>query len=223
VKNRPPTNFIGDTAAGTDGLWTATPPYEWTQNPRGTALSYVTEPLAADTIVAGAGKVKLWVRSSKANVDLQATVTEVRPDGNETFVQGGWVRGKKRKLDKRKSRPLEPVLSLRKRDDAPLPKGRFVPVTIPLYYQGHPYRAGSRIRVIISAPSGDQPIWAFANARPKGKAKVAVAFSNRRRSKLTLPVLSSSVIPTGLPECPSLRGQPCREYRALKNRRAQAK
>ena len=32
-------------------------------------------------------------------MDLQATVTEVRPDGKETFVQGGWLRSDARKLD----------------------------------------------------------------------------------------------------------------------------
>ena len=54
-----------------------------------------------------------WVRSSTPNVDLQATISEVRPDGKETFVQGGWLRANERKLDAAKSTPLEPVLSLR--------------------------------------------------------------------------------------------------------------
>ena len=35
----------GDTGSGTDGLWTESPPYNWTQNPAGTAASYVTAPL----------------------------------------------------------------------------------------------------------------------------------------------------------------------------------
>ena len=30
----------------------------------------------------------------RPNVDLQATISEVRPDGKETFVQGGWLRGR---------------------------------------------------------------------------------------------------------------------------------
>ena len=37
---RPLTDFTGDTAAGSGGLWTATPPYQWTQNPAGSAASY---------------------------------------------------------------------------------------------------------------------------------------------------------------------------------------
>ena len=32
---RPLTDFSGDTAAGENGLWTATPPYQWAQNPAG--------------------------------------------------------------------------------------------------------------------------------------------------------------------------------------------
>ena len=43
---RPLTDFTGDTAAGTDGLWTATPPYHWRRPPAGSAASYVTGPLS---------------------------------------------------------------------------------------------------------------------------------------------------------------------------------
>ena len=208
---RPMTNFTGDTAGGENGLWTATPPYKWLQNPKGTSLSYVTKPLKSDTVVIGAGSVTAWVRSSRPNVDLQATITEVRPDGKETFVQGGWLRADERKL--RTSTRLEPVLSLRKRDVRKMPKRRFVKVTIPLYYQGHAYRKGSRIRVILAAPNGDQPIWSFARTSPTKKATVRIAHSRKRPSNLLLPVVKGVGVPTGLPPCPGLRGEPCRDYR----------
>ena len=184
---RPPTNFTGDTGSG--DLWTTNPSYEWSQNPEGTAASYLTDPLTEDTTVVGNGFVKAWVKSSVKNVDLQATITEVRPDGKEAFVQGGWLRANARKLDKAKSTPLSPVLSLKKSDVKPMPKDRFVPVTIPLYYQGHAYRAGSQLRVIISAPNGDQPIWAFAKTQPKKTAKISIASGKKMPSKLTLPVV----------------------------------
>ena len=213
-----PTNFTGNTAEG--GLWNALPDYHWEQKPDGTAVSYLTAPLAKDSTVLGAGYVKAWVRSSKPSVDLQATISEVRPDGKEVFVQGGWVRGNERKLDRTKSRPLEPVLSLRKKDVSPMPADRYVPVTIPLYYEGHAYRAGSRIRVTISAPNGDQPIWAFAKTKPKRSARVAIASTKRRPSKLTLPVVPGVDVPTGLPPCPGLRGEPCRDYQPIVNRTA---
>jgi predicted acyl esterase len=210
---RPLTDFTGDTSAGSGGLWTATPPYRWSQDPPGSALSYVSRPLRAATTVVGAGAVHVWIRSSKPNVDLQATISEVRPDGRETFVQGGWLRGNERKLDRRKSTRLEPVLSLRRRDVARLPRRRFVKVTIPLYYEGHVYRAGSRIRVRISAPNGDQPIWSFGETRPKRTARVAIARSRRRPSNLVLSVVRGVAVRTGLPPCPGLRGEPCRDFR----------
>jgi predicted acyl esterase len=218
AKARPLTDFTGDTAGGDGGLWTATPPYKWVQSPAGSAVSYMTSPLSGNTTVVGAGAVRVWVRSSRSNVDLQATISEVRPDGKETFVQNGWVRGNERKLDRRKSTLLEPTLSLRARDVSPLPRKRFVNVTIPLYYEGHAYRAGSRIRVTISAPNGDQPIWSFSQTKPsKGSARVVIAYSKRRPSRLILPVVPGVNVPTGLPPCPGLRGEPCRDYQPFAN------
>ncbi|MBA3866283.1 MAG: CocE/NonD family hydrolase [Solirubrobacterales bacterium] len=214
----PKTDFSGDTSAGAGGLWTATPSYEWAQSPAGSAASYLTAPLAENTTVIGAGAVRVWVRSSVPNVDLQATISEIRPDGLETFVQNGWVRGNERKLDSKKSTPLAPVLSLRKSDLSPLPRGRFVKVTIPLYYEGHVYRAGSRIRVTIAAPNGTQPVWSFARTQPKGTAKIAIGHSRKMPSKLILPVVPGVGVPTGLPPCPGLRGEPCRGYQPYANR-----
>jgi hypothetical protein len=214
------TDFTGDTGSGSGGLWTATPHYHWRQYPKGTAVSYLSGRLPTDTVVIGAGAVHLWVRSSTSNVDLQATISEVRPDGKETFVQNGWVRASERKLDPRRSTLLEPVLSLRKSAVSPLPTNRFVEVTIPLYYEGHAYRAGSRIRVTIAAPNGTQPIWSFSETSPKHHAKMAIAFSKRMPSRLILPVVRGVSVPTGLPPCPGLRGEPCRTYKPFVNRAA---
>ena len=216
----PPTDFTGDTAAGDGGLWTATPEYEWEQSPPGSAVSYLSDPLAVDTAVIGAGAVNAWVRSSAPSVDLQATISEVRPDGKETFVQNGWIRGLARKLDAAKSTPLEPVPSFLESDFSSLPADGFTEVTIPLYYEGHVYRAGSRIRVTIAAPGGTQPIWAFAQTMPEGTADVAIARSDDMPSQLLLPVVPGVEAPTDLPPCPGLRGEPCRDYQASTNRLA---
>jgi predicted acyl esterase len=172
----------------------------------------VTQPLAADTAVVGAGGLEAWIRSAARSVDLQATVSEVRPDGQETFVQSGWLRASARKLDARRGSLLEPELSLRRKDFARLPKGRFAKVTVPLYYQGHVYRAGSRVRVTLAAPRGDQPVWAFREIQPRRNTRVTVARGASRPSRLVLPVVPGIDAPTELPPCPSLRGQPCRPY-----------
>ena len=213
----PLTNFTGDTGSGSGGLWTAAPDWQWKQRPAGSALSYLTAPLGANTTVIGAGALQLWLKSSAPNVDLQATISEVRPDGKETVVQSGWLRGNERKLDERKSTLLEPVLSLRAEDVSPLPSNRFVAATVPLYYQGHVYRAGSRIRVTIAAPNGDQPIWSFGETEPAGTATVAIASSADDPSSLILPVVPGVGVRTGLPPCPGLRAEPCRDYQPIVN------
>jgi len=211
---RPATDFSANTGPG--GLWGVSPRYHWREPPRGTALSYLSAPLASDTAVVGAGAAQLWIAASTRDVDLQLTVSEVRPDGRETYVQSGWLRASERKLAPG-STLLQPALTLRRSDVAPLRPGRFTQVVVPLYYEGHVYRAGSRIRITISAPGADQPIWAFADLVPEHRATVRVAHSKAMASRLVLPVVPGVVVPTGLPPCPGLRGEPCRRYVPLAN------
>ncbi len=186
-------------------------------------MSYVSAPLAANTVAVGAGAVKLWVESSTPDVDLQATVSEVGSDGNETFVQNGWIRASERKLAttannmfKQEPTALEPIPTFRKM--VPMPAGKFVAVTIPLYFEGHAYRAGSRIRVTIAAPNGTQPIWSVSHPQPEGStANVSIEFSSSKASSLTLPIVPGVSVPTAQPACPSLRNEPCRAYQAFVN------
>ena len=107
----------------------------------------------------GGGAVHLWVKSSTPDVDLQATVSEVRPDGNETFVQNGWIRASERKLAtsknnilKQKPTLLQPIPTMLASDVQPMPADEFVPVVDPallpgtrlprgLAHQGHDLRA----------------------------------------------------------------------------------
>ena len=214
------------TNTGTGGLWGNASQWSWNweKNPSGSAISYVSSPLKTNTTVIGGGAVYVWVESSTSDVDLQATVSEVRPDGNETFVQNGWIRASERKLstgtDNEFDTPstlLDPIPSYTKADAKPMPAGKFVEVAIPLYYEGHVYRAGSRIRVTIAAPNGTQPVWSFSQTVPNGTATVSVEFSPSMPSKLVLPVVPGVQVPTALPACPSLRNEPCRTYQPLVN------
>jgi len=162
------------------------------------------------------------VRSSMPDVDLQATISEVRPDGSETFVQNGYMRGSLRALStdannimREPSTLLNPVPSLLQADISPMPTDTFVKVAIPLYYEGHAYRAGSRVRVTIAGPNGAQPVWSFSESVPAGG--VAISYSPTQPSMLVLPVIPGVQVPTPLPPCPSLRSEPCRTYQPIVN------
>jgi predicted acyl esterase len=225
AKALPSTDFGPNTGGG--GLWGNASQWSWNwkPNPAGSAVSFVTAPLKTATTVFGAGSVKLWVKSSTPDVDLLATVSEISADGHETFVQNGYLRASERKLStsansifRSASTLLEPVPSMLASDAAPMPANAYVPLTIPLYYQGHGYRAGTRIRVTIAAPNGTQPIWSFDDTLPKGPGKVSIAYSASMPSSLALPVVPGLAIPTAQPACPSLRNEPCRTYVPLANR-----
>ena len=214
------------TNTGTGGLWGNASQWQWNwqQNPAGTAVSYVSAPLTANTTVIGSGAVDLWVRSSTPDVDLQATISEVRPDGNETFVQNGWIRASERKLStdsnnmfKRPSTALEPIPTLhggRRVADA----GRAVrqgrrPALLP----------GPRVPRRVAHPGDDRRAERHATdlvVRPDGAepgGDVSIAFSTSMPSSLVLPVVPGVSVPTALPPCPSLRNEPCRPYQAIVN------
>jgi predicted acyl esterase len=113
---------------------------------------------------------------------------------------------------KRLGTALEPIPTFTKADAAPMPAGQFVQVAVPLYYQGYPYRTGSRIRVTIAAPNGSQPVWSFGQTVPNPSGTASIAFSSSMPSRLVLPVVPGVTVPTPLPACVSLRNEPCRPY-----------
>jgi putative CocE/NonD family hydrolase len=219
----PKTDFTGGTGGG--GLWgnASQWSWNWVQSPAGSAASYVSAPLTENSVAVGAGAIHLWVKSSTPDVDLQATVSEVGPDGNETFVQDGWLRASERALAKTstnifKQEPtlLEPIPTFKK--NTPMPAGKFVPITIPLYFEGHVYRAGSRVRLTIAGPNGTQPIWSSTETQPAGEtAQVSIEFSPTKAASLILPIVPGVSVPTAQPACPSLRNEPCRPYQAFVN------
>jgi uncharacterized protein len=212
------TDYTNNTGAG--GLWGNASQWgwKWQQNPSGSAVSYTSAPLSANTMTIGGGTVQAWIQSSTPDVDLQATVSEVRPDGHETFVQNGWLRASERKLAttsdnifKQAPTTVEPIPTFLASDAQPMPVGQFAKVTIPLYFEGHAYPAGSRIRLTLAAPNGTQPVWSFDETQPSaGTATESVAFSPTMPSSLVLPVVPGSNAPAGFAPCPSLRNEPCR-------------
>ena len=201
-------------AEGEDS-WERLPTYDWQPPVAGKALVYTSPALGADTVMLGSGSADLWVRSSEADTDLQVTLTEVRADGQELNVQSGWLRASKRTLDEDRSTELQPLITQLKEDSEALPEGEFVPVRVEIYPFGHAFRAGSKVRITISAPGADRPVWSFVTL--DGTQDNEIARSAGRPSAVVLPVVPGIEVPTDLPACPSLRGNPCRPDQSFTN------
>ncbi|MFV2038757.1 MAG: CocE/NonD family hydrolase C-terminal non-catalytic domain-containing protein, partial [Acidimicrobiales bacterium] len=160
------------------------------------------------------GSLDLCLRSSAEDTDLEVTVSEVRPDGLEVYVQSGWLRASQRALNEAESTDSFPVHTHLEADAMPLPEGEFSLTRVQIFPFAHPFRAGSRIRVTVDAPGGARPTWAFADTLPGGELN-EIAQDSEHQSRLVLSIVPGVDVPPGLPDCGSLRSQPCRPYVAL--------
>ncbi|MGH9007894.1 MAG: CocE/NonD family hydrolase C-terminal non-catalytic domain-containing protein, partial [Acidimicrobiales bacterium] len=157
------------------------------------------------------------LRSSASATDLQATVTEVRPGATEEeYITSGFLNTTDRALGAGTT-TLDPVPTYLKADHRSLRAGRYTLVRIPIDPIGHVFRAGTRLRVVLSAPGGDRPAWAFAAPSTGGKVLDTVGLGAVAASSLVVNVVSGVPAPAALPMCGSLRGEPCRAYAPLGN------
>ena len=197
--------------------WVALPAYRWAPVTGPSGLGFTSAPLAHDVTVVGPASVDLWVKSSAPDTDLQATITEVRPDGQEMLVNTGQLRASDRALDTKASTALHPVPTYLASTATPLPAGKLTLVRIPVNPLAYSFRSGSRIRVTITAPGGDRPTWTFVTPATGGSVTDTLGLGGAAASALVLPVVPGVVPADTQPACPSLRGEPCRTYVAAQN------
>lgn len=194
------------TGSGSD-VWKAGVKWAWPYNKAGTSVVYTTGALTANTVVIGSGSADLWIQSSAKDTDLEVTVTEIRPDGQEVYVQSGWLRASHRALDESKSTELQPVHTHLEKDAKDLVAGEWTPVRVEIFPFAHAFRAGSKIRVTIDPPGGNRAVWSFRTIA-NGET-VKIAHDSSHPSKIVLAVVDGVDVPVAYPSC-SLRGQPCR-------------
>lgn len=210
-------SFAHDDAKGqeryavNDSFEKALPDIQWLPATPGRQVVFATEPLAEDVVMIGHASADLWIQSNAADADLEVMLSEVRPDGNETYITSGWLRASRRALSP-ESTPLEPVQTHLESDVEPLPAGEWTPLRIEIYPFGHAFRAGSRLAVAIATPGGNKGRWKFDVLQLGAGIRHAIAHSADHPSSLLLPVIPGVEIPTPLPACPSLRSQPCRSW-----------
>ena len=202
---------------GGSSIWQALPPYDWKPAVTGEEVAFQTEPLVATVTMLGSGSVDLWVQSSATDADLEVVVSEVRPDGQEMLVQSGRLRASYRAVEA-DSTELHPTHLGREEAIAALVPGEWTQMRVLIPAFGHAFRAGSRIRIAVNTPGGDQPVWAYDELLPMDAAvRHLVGTGGVEASSVALPVLSGMTVLTPLPPCPSLRGQPCRNTPSIAN------
>ncbi|NEA43194.1 CocE/NonD family hydrolase [Streptomyces sp. SID11385] len=138
-------------------------------DPRTTGLSFLSEPVAEDSVVAGYGKAVLWVSSTSEDMDLYVSVRVIDAEDREVDFTGittmnypgriapltkGWLKVSHRVLDPVRSTPYTPKHTHRAADHAPLRDGEVVRVEVELIPNTGLIRAGQRLRVDVQPYDG---------------------------------------------------------------------
>jgi hypothetical protein len=164
---------------------------------------YTTPRLAQDVEFLGGGSADLWVSSTATDTDLQVTLSEVRPDGHETYVENGWLRLSRRRLDGTRSTALRPELTYAGAHARQLVPGEPVGARLEILPFDHVFRAGSSIRLTIDAPGG----WFAVLPQP---ATNTIYHQPGMESKIVLGWLPGATARAAQPRCGALLNQPCR-------------
>jgi uncharacterized protein len=180
----------------------------WSQPDPDTVATWTTPPLSEDTVLAGSASVDLWLDSTATDTDLEVLVTEVRPDGQEMYVQTGWLRASHRAEDPERSSVLRPHHLHQPDTQAPLTPGEYEPLRIEVFPFAHIFREGSTIKVSVEAPGGNRTRWMFGTI--PGVATNSIAHTAAMPSSVVLPLVPHVEVETGLPACGTVRSQPCR-------------
>ncbi|NLT69159.1 MAG: CocE/NonD family hydrolase [Verrucomicrobiaceae bacterium] len=166
-----------------------TKPGSWTK-PLQDRVAFTSEPLDDTLVMAGPGSVDLWIAAEAEDVDLQVTLSELRPDGHEMLIQSGWLRASHRALDEAASTAIRPVHLHTKAAAKPLPPGEWTALRIELFPFAHVFRKGSQVRVNLSGPGGGSNGWPWAFGTLPGKTKIRVAHDgDAHSSSIVLPVV----------------------------------
>ena len=190
--------------------WAANPGWDWTTVPAADGIAFQTSPFTSPTTIVGPATLNLWVEAAAPVEDFQATITEVQPgEAQEEYITSGFLRSDNQ-VDAPNSTALFTDPTYLGSEAANLSPDHYTLVKIPIDPIAHTFRPGTALRVVISAPGGDRPVWTF-DTLDNGQ-QATVGLGGAAASSLTFNVVSGVAATPTLPTCGTLRGEPCRPY-----------
>lgn len=148
-------------------------------------LSWTSNPLDTDLDVVGDIELRLVASATAADTAWMVVVQDVAQDDSPQDVTAGWLRASMREVDEAASRPGAPVLPCR--NAVAVPIGEDVTYRIPLVPNARRFRAGNRIRLVLTSDDQNPDTPSIMNFR---HASVGTSSLNtvRSSSRLMLPV-----------------------------------
>lgn len=174
----------------------------------GSYAAWTSAVLDEDLEVFGPGSVDIWLSSTAEDTDVQVTLTEIRPDGQEMYLQRSRLRASHRALDPIHSTELQPVQTHREADSQLLSPLEPTPMRIELLPLGHVFRAGSAIRISIEGLSLLTGDYGFVSS--SAPAVNTVHHGPAMPSRLVLGRIPGGAAQKPLPPCGVSLSTPCR-------------
>jgi predicted acyl esterase len=177
---------------------------EWREG----SLAFTTPPLERDIVPFGPASADLWISTDReSDADLQVTITAVQPDGQEMYVQRGWLRLSNRALDTQKSTAGRPVLLDTPETFAPMIPGRPELARLEVNRFSYPFRKGTRLRIWIDTPSSTGT---YRFAPYSVPMRLKVWHDAAHPSKFVINVLENEPVTRPARGCGEVLSQPCR-------------
>jgi hypothetical protein len=143
-------------------------------------------------------------------------ISEVRPDGEEQYVQAGWLDVAQRKLaaagnGARQSSPLRPYQTHTQASYQPLTPHTPVYARVELLPFEHVFRAGSSIRITIDSAMGavqSTGYWGLTGL--PAPFQDTVYATPTQQSQIVHGLIPGATAKAPLPACDTIAGEPCR-------------
>lgn len=162
-------------------------------------LTFLSPPLVENTEVLGPMVLNLYASTTDTEILWFVTFLDVDPEGIETLLTRGWLRGSQRRTDPARSRPWQPYHLHTKRE--PLTPAEIYEFNIEVMPYGILFKAGHRIGVRIKCSDDEKPsnfLEAVATGHlwRQAASTITVYHNADNPSHLLLPITKGNVLET---------------------------
>ncbi len=156
-------------------------------------LTFTSEPLGDDIEITGWPAVQLEVSTTSDRGAVVVTLEQIDVDGAAAYLSEGFLNLAHRRVGDDPGGHEGPVWhSWSKADLAPVQPGAAMDIQIEMYPVSCIIRAGQRIRLTIAAADADNLVVPTQG----GEAALAITVGGERASRLLLPTVNETMVPT---------------------------
>lgn len=163
------------------------------------SLTFLSPPLVETTEVIGPMVLNLYASSTDTEVLWFISFLDIDPEGQETLLTRGWLRGSQRRIDPERSKPWQPYHLHTQRE--PLTPGEIYEFNIEIRPYGIEFKPGHRIGVRIKCVDDEQPVSSLEGHNVghlwrQKTSRVTVYHNADYPSHLLVPITKGNVIET---------------------------